>query len=100
VSVQAVRRWLEGTAIPSQDKLVVLAAWLKVSPEWLRFGDGQKVAASPAKTVRESREDYDAGTLVALIELLSEEHRRAVQQVIVALLDNEGKAIKSSARRR
>lgn len=100
VSVQAVRRWLEGTAIPSQDKLVVLAAWLKVSPEWLRFGDGRDIAANPARTVRENREDYDAGTLVALIELLSEEHRRAVQQVILALLDNEGKPVKSSVRRR
>jgi len=42
---QAVRRWLRGEAIPSQDKLKVLAEWLKVEPEVLRFGEaaGKKI---------------------------------------------------------
>lgn len=39
VSLQAVRRWLIGEAIPAQDKLLVLAEWLHVKPEYLRFGD-------------------------------------------------------------
>jgi transcriptional regulator with XRE-family HTH domain len=38
ITVQAVRRWLNGEAIPSQDKLQVLADWLKVEPHVLRFG--------------------------------------------------------------
>jgi transcriptional regulator with XRE-family HTH domain len=38
ISVQAVCRWLKGEAIPSQDKLQVLADWLKVEPHVLRFG--------------------------------------------------------------
>ena len=39
VSLQAVRRWLIGEAIPAQDKLLVLAEWLHVKPDYLRFGD-------------------------------------------------------------
>ena len=38
VTFQAVARWLKGEAIPSQDKLVVLAGLLKIEPEVLRFG--------------------------------------------------------------
>ncbi|MBV5299510.1 MAG: helix-turn-helix domain-containing protein [Rhodoferax sp.] len=33
VTMQAVRRWLRGEAIPSQEKLQVLADWLKVEPQ-------------------------------------------------------------------
>ena len=46
VTVQAVRRWLRGEAIPSQEKLQVLAEWLKIEPHALRFGK------QPTKSVR------------------------------------------------
>lgn len=39
VTVQAVRKWLLGQVIPTQDKLQVLAEWLQVDPHWLRFGE-------------------------------------------------------------
>lgn len=39
ISFQTARRWLKGEAIPSQDKLQVLAEWLAVDPHWLRFGE-------------------------------------------------------------
>jgi len=39
VSSHAARKWLLGEAIPAQDKLLVLARWLGVAPEWLRFGE-------------------------------------------------------------
>jgi transcriptional regulator with XRE-family HTH domain len=48
----AVRKWLNGEAIPTQEKLVVLAKWLGVSAHWLRFGEGAPpapVAANDAK---------------------------------------------------
>lgn len=44
VSTQAAHKWLNGGAIPSQEKIRTLAAWLRVSPEYLRYGDGEKVA--------------------------------------------------------
>jgi hypothetical protein len=39
VTVHAARKWLVGEAIPTQDKLRILARWLDVSVDWLRFGD-------------------------------------------------------------
>lgn len=40
VTVHAARKWLIGEAIPAQAKLRLLAQWLGVSAEWLRFGEG------------------------------------------------------------
>ena len=37
VTLQGVRKWLIGTAIPSADKLLTLAKWLNVPPEDLAF---------------------------------------------------------------
>lgn len=54
VSFQAVRRWLQGNAIPTQDRLQVLAEWLNVDPHWLRFGE--KLNGS----VKQQRQRWDA----------------------------------------
>ena len=37
VTFHAVSRWLRGEAIPSQDKLQVLAEWLRIEPQVLRL---------------------------------------------------------------
>lgn len=99
VSPQAVRRWLEGTSIPSQDKLVVLARWLKVSPEWLRFGDASRTPAKARQAAREHPAEYDVRALTTMIELLSEENRDAIAKIISALLDSEGKTVPVAKRR-
>lgn len=39
ISVQSANNWLLGKSIPNQDKLSILAIWLNVSNQWLRFGD-------------------------------------------------------------
>jgi hypothetical protein len=39
VSFQGARGWLVGLSIPEQDKLQVLAEWLNVEPQALRFGE-------------------------------------------------------------
>jgi transcriptional regulator with XRE-family HTH domain len=53
VTVQAVRRWLRGEAIPSQEKLQVLAEWLKIEPHALRFGE------HAAESIRAKRQQWD-----------------------------------------
>ncbi|MEQ1638274.1 MAG: transcriptional regulator [Methylococcales bacterium] len=53
VTVQAVRRWLRGEAIPAQDKLQVLAEWLNVEPHTLRFGE------QAAESIRAKRQQWD-----------------------------------------
>lgn len=94
VSPQAVRRWLEGTAIPSQDRLVVLAAWLKVSPEWLRFGAADAAVQGQSRALQEMPPpDYDGRTLATMVELLSPANREAVWLMVKALLASEGKPV-------
>lgn len=66
VSFQAVRRWLQGEAVPTQDRLQVLAEWLGVDAHWLRFGERLTVAnhEKPAqwnsKLAPEEREAIEA----------------------------------------
>ncbi len=43
VTAQAVRKWLLGDGFPSQDKLVMLADWLGISAQWLRYGTGERI---------------------------------------------------------
>lgn len=54
VTAQAVRKWLHGEVIPTQDKLQALAEWLRVDPHWLRFGE--RLFGS----VQEQRATYEA----------------------------------------
>jgi len=43
ITLYAARKWLQGEAIPTQGKLRVLANWLGVSAEWLRFGGNESM---------------------------------------------------------
>lgn len=38
VTIHGARKWLIGEAYPTQERLLVLARWLGVTPEWLRYG--------------------------------------------------------------
>lgn len=83
VTLQGVRRWLRGEAIPSQDKLQVLAEWLGVEPEVLRFGHRVR------RSVQERRERWDEAmgyvereTLEAFLSLPAPQ-RKIVREVIL-----------------
>ena len=85
ISVQAVRRWLNGEAIPAQDKLQVLADWLQIEPQILRFG-GEAVVS-----VQEKKKRWDAAitgpereVLEAFINLPAEQ-KKVAREVILAL---------------
>lgn len=66
VTLHGVRRWLHGEALPTQDKLVVLAQWLHMTPQQLRYGDDPPVMVtdeaqySPSQLIYEERETRDA----------------------------------------
>jgi hypothetical protein len=85
VTFQAVRRWLKGEAIPAQEKLQVLAEWLKVEPHVLRFGE------QVTKAVRANRKRWDEGigylereTFDAFLTL-PVGRRKAIREIILAL---------------
>ena len=90
VSIYAARKWLMGESIPTQDKLRLLAAWLGVSAEWLRFGER---AAAATHTTRQEQSFYNSPDFELLhsFNTLSGEHKLVAREVILALMRIEGK---------
>lgn len=98
VTPQAVRKWIFGEGFPSQDKLVMLADWLGVSPQWLRYGTGERLpvtyrpenplgneAASPSMMLF----GYEYVRLIPLVDnlaKLSAKDLRVVEGVVAVLL--------------
>ena len=87
VSVQSASNWLLGNAIPNQDKLQVLAAWLEVSSEWLRFGSD--LAADKAENRHRIYEGvrYNIDDLPDKLAKLSPRQKQAVYDVVEAMLE-------------
>ena len=44
VTTHGVRKWLKGEAIPTHEKILIIAKWLHVHSSWLRFGDAENSA--------------------------------------------------------
>jgi transcriptional regulator with XRE-family HTH domain len=93
VTAPAVRKWLAGKALPSQDKMRALARWLEVSPHWLRFGDADGAQARTAPVLRQPTAAYrvDPQWLTKKYEALSEPHKKIIVELLIALLRLEGK---------
>ncbi len=90
VSVQAVRKWISGEALPSQDKIRALALWLDVSPHWLRYGDSD---AAGGRTVRQETGTYraDPAWISKQYEALNDAHKKMIAELLIALLRLESK---------
>ena len=94
ISTQAAWSWLNSKSIPAQDKIQVLAEWLKIQPEILRFGE------SVRHSVQQHRKRWDEGagylereTFDAFLKLPAPQ-RKIIREVILtfAKVYNEPKA--------
>jgi transcriptional regulator with XRE-family HTH domain len=105
VTVHAARKWLVGEAIPTQDKLLALAQWLRVPAQWLRFGGDHAEASgadiqTPATELRLQSKDL---AILESLQLLDDDQRHIVRTVIRLLVhSNKPKpaAPPSAARKR
>ncbi len=79
VTVHAARKWLLGEAIPTQDKMRALAAWLGVAVEWLRFGGDVGIQVKSSPGVDFNAEDRK---LAADVRLLSSQDQKIVREII------------------
>ena len=77
VSVQSANNWILGKAIPSQDKLSLLATWLNVSSQWLRFGD----VASESNANLQSIDPIDADFFLKFKKLTTKQ-KLLIQNII------------------
>jgi transcriptional regulator with XRE-family HTH domain len=84
VSFQAVSRWLRGEAIPSQEKLQVLAEWLKVEPHALRYGEEAALSIRDKRKQWEEALDYREREAIEQYLSLPAPQRKIVREVISA----------------
>lgn len=95
VTTQAVRKWLSGGAIPSQDKIFTLAKWLSVSTEWLRFGETTYTNRGVEKRIYadQDRQNYLVcdTELCSNINKLNDEHKKIIREMVLTLLRLEKK---------
>jgi len=83
VTLQAVRRWLRGEAIPSQDKLQVLAEWLNVEPQVLRFGEKTVLSVLAARKRWDEAIGYQEREVFEAFMDLPLQQRKVLREVIL-----------------
>jgi transcriptional regulator with XRE-family HTH domain len=90
ISNQAAWSWLNNRSIPTQEKLQVLAEWLKVEPQVLRFGEAVR------NSVQQHKQRWDAGighlereTFDAFLQLPAPQ-RKLIREVILTFAKVHG----------
>jgi len=84
VHMHSCRKWLLGEAIPTQEKLVVLAQMLGVTPEWLRYGvKGKQAMEVSSAPYTVSRRDV---SILTGYQRLSGRDQKVVASLIKTLL--------------
>jgi transcriptional regulator with XRE-family HTH domain len=84
MTLHGVRRWLLGETLPSQDKLVVLAEWLGVPPQELRFGPELVQRVEQRRHRWDRAVGYEEREIFEAFLRLPVPQRRVVREVIVA----------------
>ncbi|MGZ3185016.1 MAG: hypothetical protein ACXU8N_21500 [Telluria sp.] len=85
ITVHAARKWLVGEAIPTQEKLRMIAQWLGVPAEWLRFG-GSEHAPNGGEGAAGNRFETADVKLIADLQRLDEHHRQLAREFIRMLV--------------
>ena len=85
ITVHAARKWLVGEAIPTQEKLRMLAQWLGVPADWLRFGGDVDPANTDGASASARFESADV-KLIADLQRLDDHHRQLAREFIRMLL--------------
>jgi len=85
ITPHTARNWLLGKAIPTQDKLRVLAEWLLVSPDELRFGNLRTTPLSSEADASFERLDMADREMVHRYLALTVADRKTVREVVTAL---------------
>ena len=84
IHMHSCRKWLHAESIPTQEKLVVLAHMLGVSPDWLRYGDNGQIVREP--NLNAYVVDAQDLSLLSSIQQLSEHDRRVVRGLVQVML--------------
>jgi hypothetical protein len=90
ISNQAAWGWLNKRSIPTQDKLQVLAEWLKVEPHVLRFGTEVRLSVQQHQKRWEEGAGYvERETFDAFLQLPAAQ-RKIIREVILTFAKANG----------
>lgn len=84
MTLHGVRRWLLGESLPGQDKLEVLAEWLLVTPQTLRFGEEIAQRVDQRRARWEEVVGYQEREAFEAFISLPAPQRKVVREVILA----------------
>ena len=76
MTIHGARKWLLGEAIPTQERIHILALWLNLNPAWLRYGDADNSrylvenAQAPGLTVEQLMLIHDVMSLPPAAQLI------------------------------
>ncbi|MDQ1833243.1 hypothetical protein [Massilia scottii] len=87
VTAHAARKWLSGEAIPTHEKVLILASWLGVHAAWLRYGDAEN-AELVAPAIPEVLLSTANLTLIKDIVSLPESTQQLLREIVDAFLRN------------
>ena len=92
ISNQAAWGWLNNRSIPTQEKLQVLAEWLKVEPQVLRFGEAVRTSIQQQKQRWDEGVSYlERETFDAFLKLPAPQ-RKLIREVILTFAKVHGEA--------
>jgi hypothetical protein len=84
MTLHGVRRWLLGESLPGQDKLEVLAEWLLLTPQALRFGEEITQRVDQRRARWEEVVGYQEREAFEAFINLPAPQRKVVREVILA----------------
>jgi transcriptional regulator with XRE-family HTH domain len=101
ITIHAARKWLVGESIPTQEKLRLLADWLRVSAEWLRFGGPEKGRKKGSKDEPQLRalNQTELAVMQNLLHLDKEQQDLMLKLVLNLIKANKALRPASSLRR-
>ena len=98
MTLHGVRRWLLGETLPSQNKLLVLAEWLRVEPQDLIFGRAIQDKVARSRRQWEQAIGYEERDVFEAFLRLPAPQRRIVREVILAFARAHGPIKEPGAR--
>jgi len=84
MTLHGVRRWLLGESLPKQDKVEVLAEWLRIPPQQLRYGVEIEQRIQQQKTRWDEGIGYQEREVFEAFLALPAPQKKIVREVILA----------------
>ncbi|ELW76697.1 XRE family transcriptional regulator [Acinetobacter guillouiae] len=91
MTLHGVRKWLIGEAIPSGDKLLILANWLEIPPEELAFDKDILKAIEQRDSKWKQELGYKDKEVFEAFIKLSPSNKKLVRELIIALSNQHTK---------